>query len=189
MDMHEIQLGCRTYRRFKQDPVPEEVLKYALENARIANSASNKQPLRYYAVSSPENVEKMHTLVKFAGALPPEIGTPRKGEQPTAYIIVCENGQPGAADVDAGIATHSIVTALYEKGFGSCIMGNILRKEIKELLGVPDELTLRLAIAVGRPGCTSTLVDMKDGEVKYWVDDNRNYYVPKRKFEDIVKFM
>ena len=189
MNMHEIQLGCRTYRRFLQDPVPEDVLRYALECARIASSASNKQPLRYYVVSSHDKVEKMQSMVKFAGALPPEIGTPREGEQPTAFIVICETGNPGAADVDAGIAVHSIVTALYEKGFGSCIMGNIIRSEIKKLLDVPEEWNVRLAIAIGKPGCTSTLVDMKGDEVKYWVDGDRNYYVPKRKFEDIVKFM
>ena len=189
MDIHEIQLGCRTYRRFLQDPVPEDILRYALECARIASSASNKQPLRYYAVSSPEKVEKMQSLVKFAGALPPEIGTPRKGEQPTAYIVICETGKPGAADVDTGIAAHTIAASLCEKGYGSCMMGNILRGEIKELLEVPEEWNVRLAIAIGKPGCTSTLVEMKDDEFKYWVDEDRNYYVPKRSFDDIVKLV
>ena len=188
MNMHEIQLGCRTFRRFKQESVPEDVLRYALENARISASASNKQPLRYYAVSSAEKTAQMQSLVRFAGALPPEIGKPHKDEEPTAFIVICETCAPGTADIDVGIAAHAIVTSLYEKGFGSCIMRNVIRSEIQTLLEIPEEQAVSLVIAIGRPGCTSTLVDMKDDEFKYWVDDDRNYYVPKRRFEDAVKF-
>ena len=52
MDFHTLCIGCRTYRRFKQKQIPEKVLDELLENARIANSAMNRQPLRYVLVSS-----------------------------------------------------------------------------------------------------------------------------------------
>ncbi len=188
MNMHELQVGCRTYRRFLQDPVPEDVLRYALENARICPSASNKQPLRYYAVSSAEKVEGMQSLVRFAGALPPEIGKPHKDEEPTAFIVICETCAPGTADMDVGIAAHAIAMSLYERGFGSCMMRNVIRSGIQTLLDIPEDQSVSLVIAIGRPGCTSTLADMQGDEFKYWVDDDRNYYVPKRCFEDVVKF-
>ena len=47
MDFHTLCIGCRTYRRFKQKQIPEEIFDELLENARIANSAMNGQPLRY----------------------------------------------------------------------------------------------------------------------------------------------
>ena len=47
MDFHTLCIGCRTYRRFKQKQIPEEILDELLENSRIANSAMNGQPLRY----------------------------------------------------------------------------------------------------------------------------------------------
>lgn len=50
MDFHTLCIGCRTYRRFKQKQIPEKVLDELLENARIANSAMNGQPLRYVLV-------------------------------------------------------------------------------------------------------------------------------------------
>lgn len=50
MDFHTLCIGCRTYRRFKQKQIPEKVLDELLENARIANSAMNRQPLRYVLV-------------------------------------------------------------------------------------------------------------------------------------------
>ena len=64
MDLHELYVGCRTYRRFTQEPVPEAVVREALENARIASAGKNAQSLRYIAVTSPEGVRDMQPLVK-----------------------------------------------------------------------------------------------------------------------------
>ena len=58
MDFHTLCTGCRTYRRFKQKQIPEEILDELLENARIASSAMNGQPLRYVLVTTPEAVRK-----------------------------------------------------------------------------------------------------------------------------------
>ena len=31
--------------------------------------------------------------------------------------------------------------------------------------------------------------DAKDGNIKYYLDENKDYVVPKRKLEDIVKYL
>ena len=49
MDFHTLCIGCRTYRRFKQKQIPEEILDELLENSRIANSAMNGQLLSFCA--------------------------------------------------------------------------------------------------------------------------------------------
>ncbi len=85
MDFHTLCIGCRTYRRFKQKQIPEEILDELLENARIANSAMNGQPLRYVLVKTPEAVRKIQLCFHFAAALPKELGQPKEGEQPAAY--------------------------------------------------------------------------------------------------------
>ena len=59
MDFHTLCIGCRTYLRFKQKQIPEEILDELLENSRIANSAMNGQPLRYVLVKTPEAVRKI----------------------------------------------------------------------------------------------------------------------------------
>ena len=188
MDIHDLQVKNRSYRRFYQDPVPENVIDYALENARIANCSVNSQHLRYIAVLSKEKVEKMQPLVKWAAFLPPEIGSPKANEQPTAFIVITENRSSDSIQVDLGIAIHSITISLIEKGYGSCIMGNIKRKEIAALLNIPEEEKIGLLIAVGKPRCTSTIVDAKKGDsLKYYVEDSRNYYVPKLAFNEVVR--
>ncbi len=190
MDLHELYVGCRTYRRFIREPVPESVICEALENARIASSGRNAQSLRYLAITSPEGVRDMQPLVKWAAALPPEIGTPKEDEQPVAFILVIKTPDAGAfSDVDVGIAANTIVTSCWSHGVGSCLMGAINIPKIKERFGIAEEDTLRLAIALGKPAHSSTIVELpEDGAVHYYVDEKRDYYVPKRAFRDIVRF-
>lgn len=191
MELNELMIGCRTYRRFLQEPVDEAVIREALENARIGSNGANLQPLYYYAVTSPEKVKQMHPLVKWAKALPSELGTPKEGEQPTAFIVIVKKANAIAfADVDVGIAAHTIVLTAWSHGVGSCMMGSINILKIRELLAVPEEDQIRLVIALGKPSHTSTIVPVgEDGKTDYYLDEERNYYVPKRTFEDVVHFV
>ncbi len=191
MELKELYVGCRTYRRFLQEPVEESVVREALENARIASCGANAQALYYVAVTSKEMVEAMQPLVKFAAYLPPEIGMPKKGEQPVGFIVIVKKPGAGAfSDVDVGIAANTIATSLWEHGVGSCLMGAINIKKIAELLAIPEEDTIRLAISYGKPAHTSTLVPVgEDGSIKYFVDEDRNYYVPKKAFDEVVRFV
>lgn len=58
MDIMELLKTRRTYRRFKQDPVPDSVVENILTAARYASSAANKQPLSFVVVKSPEMVKR-----------------------------------------------------------------------------------------------------------------------------------
>ena len=191
MNIPELTVGCRPYRRFTQKPIPAELLTACLENARLSSTGANAQTLRFICVQSPEMVAKMQPLVKWAAALPPEIGTPKPEERPTAFIVIVKKAGSGAfADVDVGIAAHAIVMTAWEGGVGSCMMGAINRPEIARLLGVDEADTVHLAIALGYPGCTSTIVPVPEsGLLKYYVDADRNYYVPKKSFDELVKIV
>lgn len=190
MELNELMKGCRTYRRFTQEPVEESVIREALDNARISSSGTNAQPLYYVAVTSEEMVKKMQPLVRWAAALPPELGTPKEGEQPTAFIVMVKKAGAGAfSDVDVGIASHAIALTAWSHGVGSCLMGAINIPKIGELLDISKEDTIRLVIALGKPSHRSIIVPVgEDGSTKYYLDEERNYYVPKRAFDDIVRF-
>lgn len=188
MNLSELYTGCRTYRRFTQEPIPDAVFRACLENARISSTGANAQTLRFIGVRSAAMVARMQPLVKWAAALPPEIGTPKPGEQPTAFIVIVKKAGSGAfADVDVGIAAHAIATTAWESGVGSCLMGAINRAQIAALLGVDEADTVFLAIALGYPAHKSTIVPVPaSGALKYYVDENRDYYVPKKSFDELV---
>ena len=151
MNLNELLVGCRTYRRFLQKPVDEAVIREALENARIGSSGANAQPLYYYAVTSPEMVKAMQPLVKWAAYLPSELGTPKDDEQPTAFIVVVKKAKAiPFSDVDVGIAVNTIALTAWSYGIGSCIMCAINIEKIRELFGIPFRHPIGLAPVLER---------------------------------------
>ena len=191
MDLSSLYRGCRSYRRFQQDPLPDDLLRRMIDNARIASSAHNAQATRFVVVSSPKLVEAMHPLVVFASSLPRELGEPKQGEQPTGFVVVSKTVNAGDySDVDLGLAVDAMVMTAWEAGFGSCLLGKIDIPAIRALLDIPESETIRLVVAFGKPDHKSYLVEQGDRpSLKYYLDDDRNYYVPKRKMEEVARFL
>ena len=54
MELMDLMRTNRTYRRFKQTAVSDEIIGEIMEAARNASSAANRQPLGYVVVKSPE---------------------------------------------------------------------------------------------------------------------------------------
>ena len=187
MDMMEFLRSRRTYRRFAQRAVPHEILTEAVDAARMASCGANRQTVRYIVVESADAVAAVQPLVHWAAYLPPEQGTPKADELPTAFIAVLQDDNlPGASDVDVGLALGSLTAAAWAHGVGSCIMGAIDRLALKELLALPEGVRLCYMVALGYPTHESHLVEMQDGSVKYYLDADRNYCVPKRGIDEVL---
>ncbi len=187
MDVMEFLRTRRTYRRFAQRPVAPEILTEAVEAARIASCGANRQTLKYMVVQSPEAVAAVQPLVHWAAYLPPEQGCPKPGEEPVAFIAVLQDERlPGCSDTDAGLALGSLTAAAWAHGVGSCIMGAIDRPALGQLLGLEDGLRLCCMVALGYPTHRSRVVEMKEGSVKYYLDDAGDYCVPKRPLAEVL---
>ena len=188
-NLMQMMLTRRTYRRFDQSKkISEEIIADILEAARLSSSARNAQQLTFAVAADKEKVEKIFPLTHFAGALPKELGTPKDGEHPVLYILILtENGSKDArAPLDAGIAAANMTLAAWNHGVGSCIMGAIDRAKIKEECHIPDEYEIHSAIAFGYPTHSSTIVSVpEDGSLKYYLDENKDYYVPKKTVDQI----
>jgi len=189
MDMTELFQTRRSYRRFDQTrPVPEAVLQEILEAARTSSSAMNRQPLRYTVVASREKVEEIFPMTHWGAQLPKGVGQPKDGEHPTLFIIVLQekDTKNPYIQVDAGIAMTNMTMAAWNRGVGSCIIGNVERSRVKLALGIPDTLEIVYVVAFGYPTVQSHIVPVVDGNTKYYLDVNRDYCVPKRDLQDIV---
>lgn len=188
--LSELYQGCRSYRRFKQEKVPLTLLTEMAEAARMRSSAMNQQVLRYAVISSSGMVKKVQPCLRYAAKLPKEIGTPKEGEQPTAFIVVLIDGKLSQmAAIDTGIALDTMAIIAWQKGVGSCIVNNVDRKKLAEIIDVPDGFTIGPVLALGYPAHTSTIVTPDDEHgLSYYVDEKRNYYVPKRASQDVIKY-
>ena len=191
MDIMELLAGRRTYRRFLQKPVPAGVVADMVEAVRLSSCGANRQAIRLVVVQSPAMVAKVQPLVKWAAYLPPEQGVPKPGEQPVLFVAVVQDASiPGDKDTDAGIALANLTLAAWAKGVGSCIMGAIDRPRLTELLGLAENETLHSMVALGYPAHASRVVPLTEATgVKYYLDENRDYCVPKRAAADIARFV
>ena len=191
MELDELYRTCRSVRRFEQKPVPAKVLHEVLEHARLVSSASNKLPLRYIVVKSPDMVAAMQPLVRWAGLLPPEVGAPKENELPTAFIVIIQAAGAGAfRDVDTGIAVSAMAMTAWQSGVGSCILGSIDVQKVRELLHIGTADTPRLALALGYPAQTGYTVDVPVGaDIKYYLDEQGCFVVPKYQMADIVRIV
>ncbi len=61
MDVKEAIAKRRSIRRFKPDPVSDELIVQLLESARLAPSGSNTQPWRFIVIKDPETRQKLQT--------------------------------------------------------------------------------------------------------------------------------
>ena len=191
MDMLEFLRTRRTYRRFEQRPVAPEILTEAVDAARIASCGANRQTVRYIVVQSADAVAAVQPLVHWAAYLPPEQGQPKPDELPTAFIAVLQDDNlPGASDVDVGLALGSLTAAAWAHGVGSCIMGAINKPALTELLGIEEPQKLAFMVAFGYPAHKAHIVPLTaETGVKYYLDENRDYCVPKRSKEEIAKYL
>lgn len=191
MSIMESLVGRRTYRRFEQKAVPQDVVADVVEALRLSSCGANRQAVRLVVVSSPEMVAKVQPLVKWAAYLPPEQGTPRADELPTLYMAVVQDTSiHGDLATDTGIALANMTLAAWDKGVGSCIMGAINKPALTELLGIAEPEKLAFMIAFGYPSHKAAVVPMTEQTgVKYYLDENRDYCVPKRGTEELARYL
>jgi len=180
----------RTYRRFEQKEIPQAVVDEVLTAARLASSAANRQPLSYIVVREPKAVADVFVHTKWAGALPPEVGQPKENERPVLFIAVIENLDINKdCDTDAGLAISNMTLAAWNRGVGSCMIGACNKPALSEMFGLTENQKLHTVVAFGYPAHESHIVDMEDPEqFKYYLDEKKDYVVPKRKLGDVVRY-
>lgn len=89
MSVMDTLVSRRTYRRFAQKAVPQDVVDDIVEAVRLSSCGANRQAVRLVVVNKPEAVAKVQPLVKWAAYLPPEQGTPKADELPTCMWPWC----------------------------------------------------------------------------------------------------
>lgn len=188
-NLMELLKTRRTYRRFAQKEISQEILDEILEAARLASSAANKQPLSYIVVRNPKDVAEVFSYTKWAGYLPPEDGQPKEDERPVMFIAVVENLDINKnCDTDAGLAISNMTLAAWNRGVGSCMIGACNKEMLSKLFGLTENQALHTVVAFGYPTHESHVADMEENQFRYYLDDKRDYVVPKRKLSDVVRY-
>jgi nitroreductase len=140
----------RSVRKYKPTPIPEEHLKTILEAARLAPSAGNKQPWKFIIVRDTDTKKKLAEVannqhwIGDAGVVAVSLSMDKK--DPAIYERWVERDVMTAVE-------HMVLTA-WELGYGTCWIGAFKQKNVKDLLGVPEEMAVINILPIGVPDQT-----------------------------------
>jgi nitroreductase len=138
MELSKVIENRRSIRNYKSTPVPKEKIDKILESARIAPSASNRQPWHFIVVQDKDAIKK---LAKSDWA----------ADAPLMIVGLADTeGSPNWCLNDLGIAIEHMVLTASDLGLGTCWMGQTGREDlIRELLDVPEKFRPVALLTVG----------------------------------------
>ena len=154
MNFNEIALArysCRSYDSAR--PVEEEKIQAILEAGRLAPSACNGQPY-HFTVCRGETAKAVAAATqgmgmnKFASQAPVCIVISEKPYVKSAALGAKVKGNDYRS-IDIGIATAYITAEATAQGLGTCILGWLDDKKIREICNLDQPV--RLVLTVGYP--------------------------------------
>lgn len=147
----EAILKRHSIRKYKEQPIPEEILTELLEAGMCAPSAGNERPWHFIVITERSLLEGITKFHEYSQML----------KQAPAAIIVCAdrtlNKYPGIDYwiQDCSAATENILLAAQDKSLGTCWLGVYPKEErmagMSRLLELPEHIVPIAAVAVGYP--------------------------------------
>ncbi len=148
--------GLRVIRRFSAEPVPQFVVDDVLEVARWSGSSANRQPWELVLLRDRAGMRALAGVGDLPGLVP---------LADAALVLVPVLTRQGA-ELDAGRLVERIMLAAAAHGVGASVAGfGPAAAAAKELLGVPAEYGVRVAIALGYPADASARLVSVEREV------------------------
>jgi nitroreductase len=158
MDLMEAIKGRRSIRKYKPDPVPEEVLRTLMEAVRWSPSWANTQCWEVIAVRDPNAKSELATALSK--------GNPALSSMTEAPLVIVLCGKKGVSGFkkgeattvkgdwlmfDTGIAMQNLCLAAHALGLGTVVVGMFDHKKAEEILGVPGDVEVVAITPLGYP--------------------------------------
>ncbi len=155
MDVKEAIEGRRSIRRYEKREISDDIIRKLIDSARLAPSGLNAQPSRYLVVKD----QKTKSLLRENEVFPQDFVCK------APVIIVCctdpgayrknveglDNTDEVRAIRDLSIASSFLVLRAAELGLGTCYVGWVDERKIKEVLGILGKYLVPYVITAGYP--------------------------------------
>jgi len=194
MDAIEAMETCRAIRYLKPDPVPQALIERVIYAATRASSPGNSQGWDFVVLRDrtakaklgPVLRERLLPLVQSMPNTPGSVSRMIEGaqhllrafEEIPVWVIVCGRKvyPPGAATdqmVDAALypAAQNLIVAARSLGLGTTFttFQVATENEMRKVLGIPDDVSIAVCIAMGYPDRPFGPVKRKPvAEVIHW---------------------
>lgn len=139
MDAYEAIISKRDTRDYDSRPIPDGVLERLIQAGRMAGSSKNEQPVRLIVVRDADQKAALARCGDFTGHLP---------SSPLVIVIVRSEG---SRPFDAGRTGQNIMVAANAIGIASCPVGIQHDDAAREVLGLPPDQIVAMAITLGYP--------------------------------------
>jgi nitroreductase len=160
----------RSVRRYRPDPVHNDILLRCLEAARLAPSSCNSQPWTFIVVDDPElknqvadlTADRFLPLNHFTKQAPVIVVVVVEKQNLSARFGAIAKDRP-LAWIDMGAAVEHFCLQAAAEGVGSCILGWFKERPLKTLLQIPAGKRIGLLVTLGYPeGSLQRPKDRKD---------------------------
>lgn len=145
-DFLEMAKARYSVRKYQQTPVEQEKIDKILRAGMLAPTARNDQEQKIYVVRSEEKRKALAAL------------TPCTFGAPVVFVIGFDKNLSAKGmihpahdfgDTDAAIVCTHMMLEAFDLGLGSCWVGHFHEAEVKEALGLPENVCIRDLLPVG----------------------------------------
>lgn len=167
MEVFDIIVKRRSIRKYKEKPISEEVLERILEAGRLAPSAGNRQPWCFIVVKD----EKIKNLLVDACRNQKFVGE--------AGAVIAILGDPSASRwyrQDPFIPASFMTLEAYEEGLGVCWIGAFNEEKVKQILKIPEKLSVIILLTMGFPDEEPSPRPRKSKEEIFFLDEYGKKY-------------
>lgn len=141
MNVFEAIRSRRAVRQFRNQPVPDEIIRQIIEVGGRSQSSKNTQPWQFILIQNRATLEQLAKTGDFAGHV--------AGASFAVALVGEATHQWNSFDL--GQAAAQMQLGAWELGVGSCIAAIYQVNEARALLGIPEEANFFCVISFGYP--------------------------------------
>ncbi len=147
MEMLNIIKNRRSIRKFKEEPVPDNIIYEILEAGRWSPSGLNNQPWRFVVIKNKDTKDKLSSLTKYSHII-------KGADFCIALFYNTSSGYNRDKDLmSIGSCIQNMLLQAYSSGIGSVWLGEILKnkEKLNSILEIGEENENMALIACGYP--------------------------------------
>jgi nitroreductase len=127
-------------RRFRDEPIPDEIEREIVEAGHLTASSMNGQPWHFIIVREKDTLRQLGALAPTGRYIP---------QAPLAIVVGISESPFGVSD--ASRAIQSMILAAWSRGVASNWVGFHGLEASKPVLGIPDEIEVLAIVPFGYP--------------------------------------
>jgi nitroreductase len=139
MDVYRTIVTKRDTRDYEERTITDDVLRRILQAGRMAGSSKNEQPITAIVVRDGEQKAALADCGDFTAHLP------------TSPLVVVIVRTEGSRPFDAGRTAQNMMVAAHSWGIASCPVGIQHDDRAREVLGLPADQIVAMAVTFGYP--------------------------------------